>query len=166
MLDRTLPFSNSSSFAGPTPYQPNSYEFGVPYQQMYDQLKSADEALYIRNGVLKMLDRNLRVKTAPERWQDEKVRVFDVAITYEERVYDALVDDMEEKGSKTFQILHVLGLDVRDNHVEAERGAEQTVLLVEMLRSAGEEWEEKLDEIVAEFERRTARIVTHGICFY
>jgi RNA polymerase II subunit A C-terminal domain phosphatase SSU72 len=133
---------------------------------MYDQLKASDEALYVRNGVLNMLDRNLRVKQAPERWQDETTKEYNVAVTYEERVFDALVDDMEERRRGSFRALHVLGLDVRDNHTEAERGAEHTVLLVEALQRAGSDWEEEIEHILETFQRSTGRVVTHAICYY
>lgn len=105
-------------------------------------------------------------KAAPERWQDEKSRRYDVAVTYEERVFDALVEDMESRKCASHQPLHVLGLDVRDNHKEAALGAEQTVLLVEMIRAAGPEWEDKLESILDQFESQTGRAVTHSICFY
>lgn len=145
---------------GPTPTEPNVYDFGVPYQQMYDQLKRADEALYSRNGVLQMLARNAKVKTAPERWQDEKAKEFDVVITYEERVYDALVEDMEDRGSKDYYSVHLIGLDVRDNHTEAEIGAQHTRELVQMLLDAGDEWEDQLDDILEKFKRKTGRCVS------
>lgn len=48
---------------------------------------------YKRNGILPMLKRNLGVKTAPQRWQENAADgVFDVVITFEEKVFDMVME--------------------------------------------------------------------------
>lgn len=44
-----------------------------------------------------MLDRNRRIKTRPERFQDNSDK-FDVIFTCEERVYDQVVEGMRAFG--------------------------------------------------------------------
>ena len=88
------------------------YPFGTPYEHIHNELKQKNESLYTRNGLLKMLKRNMAVKLAPERWQDGRCActslgmqyrrlsaahcslVFDVVLTFEERVMDQVVDGM------------------------------------------------------------------------
>ena len=43
-----------------------------------------------------MLERNVKIKEAPERWQDlDRGVVFDVVLTYEERVFDSVLQGNE-----------------------------------------------------------------------
>lgn len=46
---------------------------------------------YTQNGILHMLERNKRIKTRPERFQNCKDQ-FDLVITCEERVYDQVLE--------------------------------------------------------------------------
>ncbi|KAH0689946.1 hypothetical protein KY289_017304 [Solanum tuberosum] len=79
---------------GPSIREPNVYDFGTPYKQMFDDLRRKDVELYKRNGILPMLKRNLGVKLAPQRWQDNAADgPFDVVITFEEKVFDLVLEE-------------------------------------------------------------------------
>lgn len=71
---------------GPSPDKPNSYSFGTPYEQILTDLKTKDQALYTQNGILSLLERNRKIKAAPQRFQQVQ-ELFDVIITCEERCF-------------------------------------------------------------------------------
>ncbi|XP_020258670.1 RNA polymerase II subunit A C-terminal domain phosphatase SSU72-like [Asparagus officinalis] len=78
---------------GPSYREPNVYEFGTPYHNMYDDLLRKNPDLYKRNGILPMLKRNMSVNLAPQRWQDNVADgPFDVVLSFEDRVSYAIVD--------------------------------------------------------------------------
>lgn len=145
---------------GPSITQPNVYNFNsTSYSQMYDELYSKDQRLYRNNGILNMLERNKNLKWGPERFQDwvpgqprinhiskgdkgslgTEGGVVDVIITCEERCWDAVVDDLMNKGSPLNRPVHVFNVDIRDNHEEALVGGKAIRDLADRLNEAAAE---------------------------
>ena len=139
---------------GPTITQPNVYPFNTTsYKSMYDELAAKDPRLYRANGLLTMLERNLGVKWGPERWQDwtigaprlehvakgdkgakgTEAGVVDVVITCEERCWDAVVDNLIERGGGLNTPVHVINVDIKDNHEEALVGGKGILDLADSL---------------------------------
>lgn len=140
---------------GPSISQPNVYNFNSKtYDEIYNELSSKDRGLYRANGLLNMLERNRSVKRVPERWQDWFVGrprldhqsdrgskgseggVVDVVITCEERCWDAVVDNLLERGSPLNKPVHVINVDIKDNHEEALVGGNAILDLANSLNEA------------------------------
>lgn len=80
-----------------------------------------------------MLDRNRRIKKAPEKFQLCKEK-FDIIITAEERVYDQVIEFMESNPPVDNQPVHVINIDIQDNHEEATMGAFLICDMVSMVK--------------------------------
>jgi RNA polymerase II subunit A C-terminal domain phosphatase SSU72 len=140
---------------GPSITQPYVYPFNITsYEQMHDELSAKDPRLNRANGVLNMLERNKTVKFGPERWHDwaigtprlDRYRtdkgslgteggVVDVVITCEERCWDAVVDNLLERGSPLNRPVHVINVDIKDSHEEALVGGKAILDLAQSLNA-------------------------------
>ncbi|GLU12841.1 hypothetical protein SLE2022_294990 [Rubroshorea leprosula] len=151
---------------GPSIREPNVYEFGTPYKQMFDDLSRKDPALYKRNGILPMLKRNSSVKLAPQRWQDNAADgFFDIVFTFEEKVFDMVVEDLHNRDQVRMKSVLVINLEVKDNHEEAAVGARLALDLCQDIEAA-ESWEESIDDIIIAFENKHRRKLLYSISFY
>jgi len=107
--------------------EPRIFKFGTPYEQMYKSLTSTpdDAAFFNRNRVLQLCRRGAAVKRAPARWQDtptDRVNQHDVVIAFEERIYDAVIEDLQmREPTEDFKPIHVICLDTKDNPTEAAK---------------------------------------------
>ncbi|KAL9021965.1 MAG: hypothetical protein Q9185_000836 [Variospora sp. 1 TL-2023] len=143
---------------GPSISQPNVYPFNsTSYDTMYTELNGKDPRLYRANGLLTMLERNRQVKFGPERWQDWAIGkprldhrddrgsagveagVVDVVITCEERCWDAVMDNLVEREGNLNRPVHVINVDIKDNHEEALIGGRAILELADMLNAAARE---------------------------
>lgn len=155
---------NMVKLPGSAPDKPNVYDFGVTYDFMYRDLMQKDYELYTQNGILHMLDRNRRIKDHPERFQSSKER-FDIIITCEERVYDQVLEDFENREKNNEQAVHIINIDIQDNHEEATIGAFMICELVTMLFGSTD-LDNDVDEILQDFEHKVERSVLHTAQFY
>ncbi|XP_056293103.1 RNA polymerase II subunit A C-terminal domain phosphatase SSU72 isoform X2 [Pseudoliparis swirei] len=149
---------------GPAPDKPNVYDFKTTYVQMYNDLVRKDKELYTQNGILHMLDRNKRIKSKPERFQSCK-DMFDLVITCEERVYDQVLEDLNSREQETLQSVHVINVDIQDNHEEATLGAFLICELCQCIQHT-DDMEDEMDELIQEFEEKSNRPFLHTVCFY
>ncbi|RMZ92152.1 hypothetical protein DV736_g617, partial [Chaetothyriales sp. CBS 134916] len=155
----TISFGTGSyvRLPGPSISQPQVYTFNnTSYATMHDELAAQDARLYRNNGILNMLDRNKGIKWGPERFQDWMVGkprlepldrsdkgalgaeggVVDVIFTCEERCWDAVLDNLLDRGAPLNRPVHVFNIDIRDNHEEALVGGRAILELADMLNEA------------------------------
>ncbi|KAK8643310.1 hypothetical protein V6N13_012613 [Hibiscus sabdariffa] len=151
---------------GPSLREPNVYDFGTPYKLMFDDLRRKDPDLYKRNGILPMLKRNLSVKLAPQRWQDNAADgYFDIVFTFEEKVFDMVLEDLHNRDQVLLKSVLVINLEVKDNHEEAAVGARLAFDLCEQIEAV-ESWEDSIDDILTSFENKHRRKLMYSISFY
>jgi len=149
---------------GPTADKPNVYEFGVSYEEIYADLAKRDKAMYTQNGILNMLDRNRRIKTRPQRLQASR-KEYDLILTAEERVYDQVLAHFGDSPDLGGQAVHVINIDIQDNHEEATIGAFMFCELMALLANSPD-LDDEIDEIIQDFEARCKRPILHTVVFY
>lgn len=112
--------------------KPNVYAFGTPYNDIYNDLLSQSADRYKSNGLLQMLDRNRRLKKAPEKWHENN-GTFDFVFTCEERCFDSVCEDLMNRGGMLNKIVHVINVDIRDDNENAKIGGKAILELADML---------------------------------
>ncbi|KAL0207578.1 hypothetical protein P9112_012206 [Eukaryota sp. TZLM1-RC] len=153
----------SVKLPGPSLEEPVVYDFGVSYQNMYNDLKNKDPELYASNGVLSMLERNAKIKPAPERFLNCTVDL-DIIITFEARVFDQVLDFYFNRPNTAMKLLHVFNLETMDTHTDAQEGARRVSELVRMLSNS--DLCNDLGSVLSEFEHRaSSKPLLYTSCF-
>ncbi|KAL3926231.1 MAG: hypothetical protein SGARI_005674, partial [Bacillariaceae sp.] len=141
---------------------------------MYKSMSATpeDEAFFVRNGVLQLCRRGASVKKAPQRWQDmdsDFVAQHDVVIAFEERIFDAVVEDLQiREPTEDFAPIHVICLDTKDNPLEAQKQGQVALEMCWRLEAAQDlvtEAPEILDTFEAERMTHTAIKVLYQLCY-
>ncbi|KAJ1869888.1 RNA polymerase II subunit A C-terminal domain phosphatase [Coemansia sp. RSA 486] len=149
---------------GPSANQPNIYEFGTPYTKIYSDLVSQNKGLYAKIGLLEMLERNQKVKLAPQKFHDE-YDDFDVIFTCEERVFDAVCEELLNRTGMKSKPVHVVNVEIEDNHKEALVGG-KTILELARLIVASKNLEQDMDEIIEDVQNRMPNNLLYMLAFY
>lgn len=148
---------------------PVQFKFGTPYREIEEKLfeNDDDKEYYKKQGFVKILERNKKIKNAPEKWQEVKKLhgVFDVVWCFEERIYDLLVEDINgrkpEENDDT-RALHVISMHVDDNAQESEVAGQ---IVLEFCKKVNgfepNELEEKIPPIVEDMSKKYQRAMTH-----
>ncbi len=141
----------------------------MTYESIYQDLLAKDKRLYTENGMLNMLERNRRIKERPQRFQEARDHHdfdhFDLILTCEEKCYDLVLADFEEKPSEHGQPVHVINMDVVDNPEDATIGAFLMCELVLALAASGD-LDDEIVDIIQEYEEKAKRAILHSISFY
>ncbi|KAM4798707.1 RNA polymerase II subunit A C-terminal domain phosphatase SSU72-like [Urocitellus parryii] len=149
---------------GPAPGKQNVYDFRTTYDEMFHDLLRKDENFYAQNGILRMLDRNRRIKLRPERFQDCEDE-FDLIFTCKELVYDQVVEVLNSREQVTCRPVHVINVDIVDNHREATRGG-LIIWEICMCILHLSDMENDIDGMLQNFEKKTGKAFLHTVCFY
>ncbi|KAJ2687836.1 RNA polymerase II subunit A C-terminal domain phosphatase [Coemansia spiralis] len=155
---------------GPTQASANSYNFGTPYAHISNDLRTQAKddpnlhSHYSRLGLFAMVDRNITVKTAPEKFQNEKMS-YDVILTCEERVFDLVCEELLKRAGVKSKPVHVINIDIDDTHKSSLKGGDTIVELAKCI-VASKDLERDMDGIIEDVQRRMTHRLLYTMAFY
>ncbi len=150
---------------GRSAVEPVVFSFNTPYEHMRAELRRRDEAHYVANGVLAMLERNAKIKRAPEQWKDARERA-DLVLTFEERIFEAVMEDFVVSRSPiVFAPAYVVNLETRDTHADAAVAAKIAGEIVEAF-AACENLDMEIEGVIKTFEEKIGKSIMVAPVFY
>lgn len=165
---------------GETRDTPHVYEFGTTtYQHIYNDLSHKNIERYTKNGILWMLNRNIKIKQKPQKFQSEHKIKFDIIICFEQRVFDSLYNDITQRidnivnsnmyDTIQLQPCYILNIDTVDNHTEASNSAQLVLKLCNMLikdNNNNNTWQSNITQIIDTFTQQNNKQVVYTLVYY
>lgn len=149
---------------GPAIDKPNVYQFGVTYEEIYQDLLQKDPDLYTQNGLLMLIDRNRKIKRAPQRFQETEEE-YDVLITCEDRCFDMVCEELMRRGLKTGRPVHVINFDIKDTPEEATIAARSILELAQRIEAAACV-DDEIEAVLEAFQARSAHPMYYTVLYY
>ncbi|KAL0380269.1 UNVERIFIED_CONTAM: RNA polymerase II subunit A C-terminal domain phosphatase SSU72 [Sesamum angustifolium] len=162
---------------GPSLREPNVYEFGTPYKHMLDDLRRKDPELSSISASqvaiqvsAKWNTTNAQEECICENCSSALARnaadgTFDVVLTFEEKVFDMVIEDLHNRNHVLLKPVLVINLEVKDNHEEAAIGGRLALQLCQEFETI-ENWEDCVDDVIINFERQNNRKLLYSISYY
>ncbi|ETK75087.1 hypothetical protein L915_18264 [Phytophthora nicotianae] len=147
------------TFPGKTISDARTFKFLTPYSVMHSILEKEDAALFTGNGVLQILERDIPLKKAPERWQslsNKQLMDIDVVVCLDYAMFLAVLEDIQMRIRLSFKTkqLHIICLDTVDTPEDALTGGERVLELCRELNvPVNELTEEFVKTMVEKFEK-------------
>ncbi|RLN57386.1 hypothetical protein BBJ28_00002702 [Nothophytophthora sp. Chile5] len=147
------------TFPGKTSADARTFKFQTPYEVMHRVLRKEDPQLFTANGVLKILERDMPLKKAPERWQslnNKQLIAIDVIVCLDYVMFLTVLEDLQMRIRLSFKHkrLHVICLDTADTPEDASSGSISALQLCQELDvPACELTEERVKTVVQNFEK-------------
>ena len=117
------------------------------------------------NGAISatVADDTLTISALANGYGQASVEVLvDVAVCFEERVYELVEEDLQIRESVDFKPLHIVNIETKDNPKAAAKSAELALELCQMIEGL-EDLEDSLDDIVDEFQEKYDLQINHNM---
>lgn len=112
-----------------------------------------------------LLDRNRRIKPAPQRFQDSHEH-YDIIVTCEERCFTLVCEEAAARPIRHNRPVHVINFDIKDTPEDAMVGA-RAILAVALRLEECKDLDEEAEAILTDYiETKGAHPILYTVLYY